>query len=82
MKSAKEVKRLISERLTDRNEGISVKLGQCDSSMDRIEINFKSSVSFNMIQKILEKEKFFIAQILDFYYNNKKTALLIRDKKK
>lgn len=82
MKTAKQVKQLISNVLTDRKAGISVKLGESDNVMDRIEINFKENVSFNPIKKILQKQNFFIAQIINFYYPNKRTALLIRYKKK
>lgn len=80
----KKVKKLISDAMTDRKNGISVVRGVNDDDIDRIEIKFpktKLHLSLNPIKEILKKHGFHIAQIIDFYYENKMVVLLIRDRR-
>lgn len=86
MKSIKYVKKLISDKMTNRKEGISVMLGECDEDMERIHIKFPinfSYLSLNPIQEILKKYNIRIAQIIQFWFANegKNNILLIRDLK-
>ena len=84
MANAKAVKKLISDIMTNRKEGVSVVLGECDD-MDRIEIKYpkikNNYISLNPIVDILRKHNFYVAQIIDFYYDTKRVVLLIRNKK-
>jgi len=82
MISSKRVKKMISDKITNRKNGVSVRLGESDEYHDRIEINISKTspyLSLNPIQDILKRNNFHVAQILDFYYNDKLTVLLIRN---
>ncbi len=86
MKSIKFVKKLISDKMTNRKQGISVMLGECDDCMERIHIKFPikfSYLSLNPIQEILKKYNIRVAQIIQFWFANegKNNILLIRDLK-
>jgi len=84
--NSKRVKALISKAMTDRRMGISVVLGESDPDHDRIEIKYPKAdnnyLSLNPITGILRKHNFYIAQVIDFYYPNKRVVLLIRNPKK
>lgn len=80
--SPKRVKKLIADKMNSRKEKISVKLGECDSQYERIEIKYpktKDYLSLNPIQKILHDQRFYVAQIIDFYEDKKRVVLLIRE---
>lgn len=81
----KKIKKLISDKMTDRKKGVSVMLGECDEDMDRIHIKFPinfSHISLNPIQEILQKHNIRVAQVIQFWFANegKNNILLIRDK--
>ena len=81
----KRIKKLISDKMTDRKKGVSVMLGECDEDMDRIHIKFPinfSHISLNPIQEILKKYNIRVAQVIQFWFANegKNNILLIRDK--
>lgn len=79
--SPKKVKKLIADKMTDRKKGISVLLGESDPNFDRIEIKYpktSSYISLNEIKDILVKHNFFVAQVIDFYYDTKRVILLCR----
>jgi hypothetical protein len=79
--SPKYVKSLIAKAMNNRKKGISVKLGESDCNFDRIEIKYPKTadyLSLNPITDILKKHNFFVAQIIDFYENNKRVVLLCR----
>lgn len=87
MKTAKFVKKLISDKMTNRKRGVSVMLGECDEDMERIHIKFPikfSHISLNPIQEILKKYNVRVAQVIQFWFENegKNSILLIRDLKK
>jgi len=84
--SIKQIKELISDKMTNRKKRISVMLGECDDDMDRIHIKFPisfSHISLNPIQEILERHHIRVAQIIQFWFadEGKNNILLIRDKK-
>ena len=83
---AKQVKKLIHEKMTNRTEGVSVVLGECDPNYERIEIKYPKTengyLSLNPITTILKKHNFYVAQIIDFYYDTKRVILLIREPRK
>lgn len=82
---AKQVKKLISDAMTNRKKGVSVVLGECDDHYERIEIKYRKTndyLSLNPIQTILHKNNFYVAQIIDFYDEFKRVILLIRKSKK
>ncbi len=84
MKTAKFVKKLISDKMTNRKRGVSVMLGECDEDMERIHIKFPiefSHISLNPIQEILKKYNIRVAQVIQFWFENegKNSILLIRD---
>ncbi len=82
MKSSKLVKELIAEQMNNRKEGISVALGDSDGNYDRIEIKYpknKDYLSLNPITDIIRKHKFYVAQIIEFYDDEKRVILLCRD---
>jgi len=83
MKS-RQVKQLISKKMTNRKLGISVMLGVCDTDMERIHIKYDKdgSVSLNPILPILKKHNFEVHQIISWWFPNKNTILLIREPKK
>jgi len=79
---SKEVKQLIAKAMNDRKERISVALGESDGNYDRIMIKYpktKCYLSLNPIQKILTKTGFYVAQVIDFYENEKRVILLCRE---
>jgi len=88
MISVKKVKKLVSDKMTDRKRGISVSLWQEDSNedMDRIVIKFPRSyndyLGLTVIDDILKKHKFHVAQIMGFMEQKKLWILLIRDRRK
>jgi len=80
--SAKKVKKLIADKMNNRKERVSVKLGECDDQYERIEIKYpksKDHISLNPIQKLLRDQRFYVAQIIDFYEDKKRVVLLIRE---
>ena len=84
--SIKQIKKLISDKMTNRRKGISVMLGECDSDMDRIHIKFPihfSDISLNPIREILERHHVRVAQVIQFWFadEDKNTILLIRDRR-
>ena len=83
---AKQVKKLISDKMTNRKEGVSVVLGECDPNYERIEIKYPKSeynyLSLNPITTLLKKHNFYVAQVIDFYYDTKRVVLLIREPNK
>jgi len=84
MMKAKRVKKLISDKMTNRKEGISVVLGECDENYERIEIKYRKTnfyLSLNPITEILQRNNFYVAQVIDFYYDLKRVILLIRQPK-
>lgn len=83
-RSAKEIKKQIAKIMNNRKTRVSVALGDSDPDMDRIEIKYPKNadyISLNPITKILRKTGFYVAQIIDFYENDKRVVLLIRDRK-
>lgn len=80
--NAKQVKKIIAKKMTNRKKGISVMLGECDEFMDRIHIKFPTgdSISVNPIVDILKKHDFEIHQIISWWFPGKQNILLIRDK--
>ena len=83
----KKVKKLISEVMTNRKDGISVSVWQPkENDMDRIVIKFPRQftkfVSLTHIQPILKKHGFHVAQVMGFMEDSKLWILLIRDRRK
>lgn len=79
--NAKKVKQLIAEKMNDRKKGISVALGEIDDNFDRIEIKYPKNslyLSLNPITQIINKNNFFVAQVIDFYEEKKRVVLLCR----
>lgn len=79
-----QVKKLIADEMNDRQRGISVALGESDGNYDRIMIKYPKNsdyISLNPITKILSKSGFYVAQIIDFYEDNKRVILLCRESK-
>lgn len=87
-KTVKEVKKLVSQYMTDRKKGISVSLWQDSSDdIDRIVIKFpRNFVHYVMLthltDKVLTKHGFHVAQIMGFMEDAKLWILLIRDRRK
>jgi len=82
--NSKEVKKLISDKMTDRKRGITVVHGDNDDEIDRIEIKYPKGdyhLTLNPIKEIIEKHGFHVAQLINFYYDNKMVCLLIRDRR-
>ena len=82
MKSSKYVKKLIAEKMNNRKNGISVALGDSDGNYDRIEIKYPKNadyLSLNPITTIIQKNNFYVAQIIDFYDMEKRIILLCRE---
>lgn len=81
MKTAKEVKNMISKRITNRKKGVSVMLGECDEQYHRIHIKFPAggSISLNPVWDILVMYDFRIAQIISWWFPGKQTILLVRN---
>ena len=79
--NAKQVKKLISDKMTNKKEGISVELGECDEDVERIHIKYPHmySISLNPILDILRKHKFEIHQIVTWWFPDKTSILLIRN---
>ena len=88
MKTVREVKKLVAERMNDRKKGISVSLWQPnETDMDRIVIkfprNFSDFVGLTPItEEILSKNGFHVAQVMGFMDYKKLWILLIRDRRK
>jgi len=83
--NAKLVKKLIAEKMNDREHRISVALGESDGNYDRIEIKYPKTadyLSLNPIQKILKETGFYVAQVIDFYEDEKRVILLCREPKR
>ncbi len=82
--SSKKVKKQIAVAMNNRKERISVALGESDGNYDRIMIKYPKSkdfISLNPIQAILKKSEFYVAQVIDFYENEKRVILLCREGK-
>ncbi len=80
--TAKEVKKIIAEKMNNRKKRISVALGEVDPNYERIYIKFPHTcdfVSLNSIQDILQKSGFKLVQILNFMQTDKTWLLLCRD---
>lgn len=78
----KRVKQLIAKQMNDRKHRVSVALGECDPNYERILIKYpkrSSYLSLNPITKILKQTGFYVAQVCDFWENEKRIILLIRD---
>ncbi len=89
MKTVKEVKKLVSDHMTDRKKGISVSIWQDNApdDIDRIVIKFpRMFVDFigltNLTEKVLDKHVFHVAQVMGFMEDKKLWILLIRDRRK
>lgn len=88
MKTVKEVKKLVSEHMTDRKKGVSVSLwGDNSDDIDRIVIKFpRNTMQYVMLthltDKVLTKHEFHVAQIMGFMEDEKLWILLIRDRRK
>jgi len=83
--NAKLVKKLIAKKMNDRKHRISVALGECDPNYERIEIKYPKTalyLSLNPITKILEETGFYVAQVIDFYEDEKRVILLCREPKR
>jgi len=84
----KQVKKIVSERLTDRKKGISVSLWQPEANddIDRIVIKFPRTytdfLGLTVLDDFLKKNKFHVAQIMGFMEEAKLWVLLIRDRRK
>ena len=68
--------------MNNRKGRVSVKLGECDDQYERIEIKYPKTtdhISLNPITKILKDNRFYVAQIIDFYEDKKRVVLLIRE---
>ena len=78
--SPKKIKKLIAQKMNNRKEGVSVSLGECDPNFDRIIIKYRKqhSISLNPIKDILKKHDFYIAQILEWWDDNKTVILICR----
>ena len=83
-RSAKQVKELISMRMTNRKDHVSVALGECDEDMERIHIKYPHmySISINTIQWILKETGFEVHQIITWWFPGKTNILLVRNLKK
>ncbi len=82
--SSKKVKKQIATAMNDRKKRISVALGESDGNYDRIMIKYPKTndyLSLNPIQAILKKSEFYVAQVIDFYENEKRIILLCREGK-
>lgn len=83
--TGKQVKKIVSEQMTDRKKGISVSLWQPkETDMDRIVIKFpRNFVDFigltYITDKVLRRNKFHVAQVMGFMEKNKLWLLLVRD---
>ena len=69
--------------MSSRKERITVALGPDDGFYDRIEIRYPKTspyLSLNPIREILQKNDFYVAQIIDFYLPGKRVVLLIRNR--
>lgn len=88
MKTVKEVKKLISQHMTDRKNGISVSLWQPnETDMDRIVIKFPRNFTqyvmlTHLTDTVLTKHGFHVAQVMGFMEDAKLWILLIRDRRK
>ena len=82
MKSAKEVKHMMSKIMTNHKEHVSVMLGECDRNYDRIHIKFPigNSISLNPIWHLMTHYDFKVAQIIAWWFPGKYTILLVRTK--
>jgi hypothetical protein len=80
--TVQKIKELISQYMTDRKKGISVALGESDESYERIFIKYPKTldyISLNPIEELIRKEKFYVAQILNFMEKEKTWILLVRE---
>lgn len=88
MKTTKQVKKIIAERMTDRKKGISVSVWQpeaCDD-IDRIVIkfprNFTDAIMLtHLTDKVLKPNGFHTAQVMGFIEDEKLWILLVRDRR-
>lgn len=87
--TAKQVKKEISEIMTDRKMGISVSLWEphFKDGIDRIVIKFPRSTNHYiglsyLHKKVLEKYGFHVAQILGFMEDKKLWILITRDRRR
>ena len=77
----KKIKKLIADEMNNRKTGVSVSLGEIDGNFDRILIKYpftSDGISLNPITEILKKHNFYVAQILDWWDDNKRVILLCR----
>lgn len=88
MKTVRQVKKLIAERMTDREKGISVSLWQPnETDMDRIVIKFPRTLTqyvslTHLTDTILKPNGFRVAQVMGFMDDEKLWILLVRDRRK
>lgn len=88
LKSLKEVKKLVSEHMTDRKNGISVSMWQSDAKddIDRIVIKFPRQFTrficlTHLTDTVLVKHGFHVAQVMGFMEDEKLWILLVRDRR-
>ena len=88
MKTVKQVKKLVSDHMTNRKDGISVSLwGREDNdNIDRIVIKFPRSTTkyvmmTHLTDKVLRPNGFHVAQVMGFMDDDKLWILLVRDRR-